>query len=164
MLIRIGKYTLDVDEIKTWEYYMDSEPIKAEESAIYANFIEYIKGCGQDVTDTFNKLGIPEATYAVEIFFIGSENEESVKCAIWYHICGEILKVSEDDDMPQPIKELDIDFSETVYLADDNFPRPMIQMEVRVTVPWLLDGPNDYYCECDDIDAEYFDDEDDVNL
>ena len=102
----------------------------------------------------FNELG-NDIRKAVEIMVWCSENNgQALYYGGFYHICGELLsgenfwKDSGEINMSEVYSITEgyrVGFSRQTALLEENFPNPVIQMEIDFhNVPWVLENENSY--------------------
>ena len=116
------------------------------------NFINAAPSLPNDVFGFFEELGIdllkPSEVY--ENYY----EDGKVFYGGFYHIVGNYLS---GDDVWQPVAKdhshqnitemfhvtdnFDIGFTHMVAIVPEGFPKPLLQMEVSFTLPWVLDEP-----------------------
>lgn len=64
---------------------------------------------------------------------------------VFWHLCGRIVSGEDTHGTPMPQEEAYVcTFSTLCGLVQEDFPRPVVQLDMNVRLPWLLDEPNTY--------------------
>ena len=153
--MKLGIYELEVDAERTRKFYHRNGGISCDCDGCQ-NFTKAISQLPDPVKAFLDQFGIDPAKPA-ELSAIYAPSDDTVFYDGFYHICGTILQGTEPYiqigekhfqlDTKYSI-ELDAEnsvfFSNDVHLLDDNFPKPVFQMNVFFTLPWVLPKPNPY--------------------
>ena len=135
--VRIGHWEIEHDKIATQNAYALLPTIVQNCNCISCR--NYYNACLQfpnEVLDFFSSLGTDPAKAA----------------EIYYHIMGNVLS---GEDVWQPVgtnhnvqaemlrlaDDYEIGFSYATDLVDENFPRPVCQIEIAFRVPWVIAEP-----------------------
>ena len=151
-------------QIAGWLIEYDKTATKAAYSALSLdigctchtcrNYCAYIPALPNEVSDFFVEFGIDPAKPS-EVY----ENifeDGKVFYGGFYHFVGNYLY---GDDAWQPVSknhehqkvtefykiadDFEIGFTKSVALVPDGFPNPVVQMEIRFTLPWVLEEAYD---------------------
>ena len=153
--MHLGIYELEFDADRTRQFYQQNNQISCDCDGCQ-NFAAAISQLPEQVKEFLDQFGIDPAKPA-EISAIYAPSDDTVFYDRFYHICGTILKSTTPYIQTgekqfqldtQYLIELDAEnsvfFSNDVHLLDDNFPKPVFQMNVFFTLPWVLTKPNSY--------------------
>lgn len=155
-LLEIGKYLLDIDTDKTKEFYSLTDEISCDCQGC-RNFKKWSINLHKDLFSFFESLGVnPEK---LEEMSICCKNKNgTVFYNGYYNICGKILqgknekiRISKnhykypDDALVEISESFSVSFFDNdIYLLNEDFPKPVIKMNINADVPWLLDEK----CDC----------------
>jgi hypothetical protein len=147
---QIAGWLIELDKKATELAYAERPLGMSCSCHICRNYSAAISSFPSEVDAFFNELGIDIAKPS-EIYECNFENNQ-ILYGGFFHIVGSYLS---GDDMWQPVAENDtaqktielfkitdgfhIGFTQGTALVPDNFPRPVLQMEIRFTAPWILD-------------------------
>ena len=153
--MQLGIYELEVDAERTWQFYQQAGEITCDCDGCQ-NFIAAISLLPERVKEFLEQFGIDPAKPA-ELSAIYAPSDDTVFYDGFYHICGTILKgttpyiqIGEKHFQLDPLYSIELDsensvfFSNDVHLLEDNFPKPVFQMNIFFTLPWVLPKPNSY--------------------
>lgn len=145
--LKIGSWIIEVDGNQTKAFY-DNQPLITQDwdSIFEENYVLACETFPQKVKDFFNSLGIdPRKQGEVNEY---KENEDGTHVyGGFYFIVGKILSGPDfwvnTDKGPTPnfdsISGIQIAFTNELAMAPEaNFPKPVIQLEFQLNVPWLL--------------------------
>lgn len=158
----MGQNIIDVDVERTRQFYRTANVITdgctCDGCCNYAKAIGYFP---QSVHDLFCELGI-DLGKAAEIWAVSAfDSGKELLYGGFYHICGKLLSdtdvwVLEQNDKIDTLKNQEkllmyeieknysIGFTEDCHLIEENFPEPVIQMEINFCIPWVLEVMNGY--------------------
>lgn len=161
MIIQLADYILDVDVERTRTYYERPDvPTTSEGCTCWGcrNFDKAIVTAPATVTDFLHSLGI-DPRKPLEVFSVKGEREPdgTVWYNGWYHVCGKVIKNSDNvqvhvDDKGREIVTYDwakaytpdaeypfeiMPMPQTDLLHKD-FPTPAIQLEFDTRLPYVL--------------------------
>ena len=153
--MKLGIYELEVDAERTRKFYQQNSGISCDCDGCQ-NFVKAISQLPEPVKAFLDQFGIDPANPA-EVSAIYAPSDDTVFYDGFYHICGTILQGTEPYiqigekqfqlDMQYCIEldaESSVFFTNDVHLLDQNFPKPVVQMNVFFTLPWVLPRPNPY--------------------
>lgn len=156
MIFDIGIYQLDIDVEKTAAFYRTDGGITCD-CAGCRNYVKAVEELPADVLQFFRQFGVDPAK-PIEVSATPAIDEDSVYYGGFYYVCGIFLRDTEPW-IQTAEKEfrfdqqcwVDLDDHRSVFfmkprwgILDENFPTPVIQMEIGFTLPWVLDEPNPY--------------------
>lgn len=142
--IQLSNWIIDIDAEKTKEYY---DGIRVEDGCDCAYCRNYIKGCetfSEKVLEFYRMLGIDPRKEGEFMEFEATADDEHLYMG-FYHLVGEIVKEPSDkrekwDDLNIiKIYNMKFTFNKDLDLVPEDFPKPVIQLEFEVMLPWLLD-------------------------
>lgn len=147
--IKLGSWTIEVDVSKTRSFYDNYHLITEDCECDYcANYVLACDKFPKSTKELFNFLGIEPRKEGEVSQYI--ENQDGTHLyAAFYHTVGKIIEgpklwvpSSEDSEVSLPNfvehHGVDIGFSEDLALVPEGFPKPTIQFEIQMNVPWLL--------------------------
>ncbi|MDI3478507.1 MAG: hypothetical protein PWQ59_2032 [Thermoanaerobacterium sp.] len=141
--VYLQNWVLMIDAERTKEYY---DSIAVEEGCLCIYCKNYIKNCetfSKEVLNFYTMLGIDPQKEG-EFMEFETDTDEHLYMG-FYHLVGEIIKrpgneTKKWDDLN--IIEIDnvkFTFTDDLDLVPENFPKPVIQLEFEVELPWLLE-------------------------
>ena len=151
MVFEFGNYKLDIDVEKTREFYGRAGRITDGCTCQGCrNYEKWAASVWAEPKQTFEQMGVAMEK-ACEVY-VNCQNEDgSVFYGGFYHLCGRIIhgdmvweKVSENHAV---LKEMSfaelcdgyqVAFTDEIVLLENDFPAPVIQMEVMANIPWVL--------------------------
>ncbi len=156
MLFTFGSYTLDIDVDRTRAFYARPDVKTTSEKCVCTgcqNYDAAILLASPEVLNFFERLGIDPRKSAEVYDLLGGDPDEEGKMYYngWYHVCGVRLQ-GEDAwvDVTNEMKHLDdakmytvddafkVSFEEGVMMLHEDFPSPVLQMEIDAHLPWVL--------------------------
>lgn len=141
--VQLGNWVLDIDAEKTKKYY---DSITVEEGCNCAYCRNYIKNCksfSKEVLDFYAVLGIDPQKEG-EFMEFETDTDKHLYMG-FYHLVGEIVEKPDvnsskwDDVNIVEINNVEFTFTDELDLVPDDFPRPVIQLEFEVMLPWVLE-------------------------
>lgn len=139
--IRIEKWLLEIDPIKTREFY--SKDMDVCNCLYCLNYVESTKLLKTPISDIFNELGIlPEKPAHLSDF-----PSEEVGTRIYmgdYHFVGRVLEgelctVSNFNEMNTiQVENFTLGFTEELVFVPEEFPSPVLQLSFESNMPWVL--------------------------
>ncbi|MDR7239148.1 hypothetical protein [Neobacillus drentensis] len=144
--IKVGSRVIEIDVKRTKEFYKNYQLITEDCGCDYCS--NYLLACDtfpKDIMNIFNLLGIDPRKEG-EVYEC-LENEDGTHLyGGFYHIVGRII---DGPDLWIPTEEgeefsslghneIETEFNKDLALVPDDFPRPVIQFEFQMNVPWLL--------------------------
>lgn len=150
--IQLANWILDIDSEKTKKYY---DSITIEDNCTCAYCRNYIKACesfSKDVLDFYKLLGIDPQKEGEFMEYKIDINKHLYSG--FYHLIGEIVKRPSNKKTWDDLNIINVDnvkfvFTDKLDLVPDNFPKPVIQLEFEVVLPWLLN--ENYWNEIKDV-------------
>jgi hypothetical protein len=157
MIFEFGTYRIDADIESTRAFYRDHAVKIADacDCADCQNFDKAIRRVSADVLHFFDSLGIAPCKGAEVYNVTGGEPDTNglILYHGFYHLSASLSK---GDPIWIPHEKqgkrlnmsafyalnehFRIGFTEEVELLEDNFPKPCIQLEILVHLPWILDS------------------------
>lgn len=161
MEVRFGPYALDVDIQKTRLFYQEANNVSAGCSCPGCrNFEKAIEVLPDEIKNFFDALGI-DGKKPAEVYVNTVNADGLVSYGGFYHLCGRLLRGEsawETVKSNQKItvsrwdiskaysisKDFHISFQENCCLVEAGCPKPVLQLEMEINVPWVLDEPNNF--------------------
>lgn len=151
MLFEFGPYKVDIDIPKTRLFY--------EKYGLAAggcdcdgcrNFAKAADTFPQPVLSFFTRLGI-DAGKPCECYAQYTNENGTLLYGGFYHVCGTLPnkegKKRESicqEEYFNVSPDFGICFTDSVCLLEENFPAPVIQLEISANLPWVLQEENSY--------------------
>ena len=145
--IKVGGYVLEIDVNQTRQFYEKHHFITEDCDCDYcANYILACDTFSSEVKHLFNILGIDPRKEGEISEYIENDDGTHLYSAL-YHIVGKIIDRTELQLLTNSEKgvsipncdEVEIDFNEKdLDLVPDDFPKPTVQFEIQLNIPWLL--------------------------
>lgn len=163
MRFQFGQFEIDVDVDKTREFYRNAELISEGcECPGCRNYEKAVDFLPNEVTSFFDSLGV-DMKKAAEVWATMANPDGSVLYSGFYHLCGELLSCENNQaEMPMDkrrkglshwdvsrnyslTKNYDISvFDECGSLIEEDFPLPVLEIEIDADIPWVLNEENIY--------------------
>lgn len=140
--IKLGPWVIDVDVSRTKRFYEEFHFITEDCSCSYcANYILACEKFPPEIKNLFDSLGInPCKEREVSEFM---ENDDGTHLYhSFYHIVGRVIegpKLDEKETSTYNLTGFEIGFTENIDLVPEKFPRPTLQIEFEMNIPWVLD-------------------------
>ncbi len=151
MLFEFGPYKADIDVYKTKLFY--------EKHGLAAggcdcdgcrNFARAAETLPQPVRSFFTQLGI-DIRKPCECYVHYTNEDGTLLYGGFYHVCGTLPnkegKKRESicqEEYFNVSPDFGICFTDSVCLLEENFPAPVIQLEISANLPWVLQEENSY--------------------
>jgi hypothetical protein len=141
--IRLSNWIIDIDTEKTKEYY---DRLTVEEGCTCAYCRNYIKACeafSKEVLDFYKMLRIDPRKEG-EFMEFETDTDKQLYMG-FYHLVGKIVKRPSnktekwDDLNIIKVDNVKFTFTDELDLVPEDFPKPVIQLEFEVMLPWLLE-------------------------
>lgn len=159
MRLEFEPFLIDADPECTRAYYESASGIGCDCSGC-RNYERAAAEFPQELLEFFRTLGVDPKKPA-EVYVNGTQEDGRLWYGGFYHLRGALLRgkggwrMVAADEMCQtsvwepescyPVSDsFRIAFVEDAALVDPNFPRPVLQMEIDASLPWLLEEENDY--------------------
>lgn len=143
MRIEKGRYIAQVDIEATRAAY-DKRPQIQCECAGCRNYLRVVDNAPAELAEFLQSLGV-DIHKPVEMTQYNVTSGEMAQYGGFFHLVGEYeggaypdIKPS-DDDFTFHVGESTLFFSREVSMVEDEFPRPVLQLEVFVWLPWVLE-------------------------
>ncbi|MEW5822226.1 MAG: hypothetical protein AB1782_18675 [Cyanobacteriota bacterium] len=132
-------WKIKVDIKKTLEVYKSISVINCE--CIYCQ--NYLQACDlyePEIKKLFDNLGV-DVKKSPEIYTMNQGEDGRHFYGGWYHFIGEIIDGEKELKSYQTFsKDFQIAFTETIYMKNDQFTDPIVQLEFVGYLPWVLDA------------------------
>ncbi|MCM3618390.1 hypothetical protein M3936_12440 [Sutcliffiella horikoshii] len=143
--IKIGSAVMEVDVVKTKEFYSGYHSITDDCACDYcANFVRASDCFSEEVKELFASLGIDPRKEG-ELSHYEENADGTHFYSAFYHFVGRMMDVpllSDKDRSSLTFLELQgvhIAFHEKLELVPEGFPVPTLQLEIQLNVPWMLE-------------------------
>lgn len=157
MLFEIAQYRLDIDVVKTKQFYKNADFVSKSCSCDDClNFEKAVATLPPLVITFFSNLGI-DMKKVCECYVNFSYDDGTLLYGGFYHVCGTLLngesawkKINEniscwDDETAFHISpDFYVSFQKDVALLEKDFPLPVIQLDFSARIPWVLEKSNTY--------------------
>ncbi len=155
MLYKFGEYEVDIDVERTKRFYQESvhELTEGCDCSGCRNFRKAYEQTPHEVKSFFAKLGVDILQAPDMSVYNGSCEKKTLFYNGFVHLCGIILKDGAERSTVAPdcvrIEEsswytvadgCSVMFTKDCALMERDFPKPVIQMEVNIDIPWVLEG------------------------
>jgi hypothetical protein len=141
--IQISNWIIDVDVEKTKEYYNRITVEKGCNCIYCRNYIKCCETFPKEVLEFYKMLGIDPKKEG-EFMEFGIEDDKHLYMC-FYHFVGRIVKRASDkirtwDDLNIiEVNDTEFTFTNNLDLVPEEFPKPVLQLEFAVKLPWLLE-------------------------
>lgn len=159
MRFDLGSVSLDVDVKRTKEYYQTAPGLLCSCPGC-RNFDRAAEHLPARVSAFFHSLGIDPRKPA-EVYVNYTEDNGMLRYGGFYHLCGAMLRGEGGRDSIESApgghtsvwnretscritEHFHAAFSQAIALLEENFPEPVLQMEIDASLPWLLTEENRY--------------------
>ena len=154
MIFAFGAFSVDVDVERTRKYYAESARTLTEGCDCIAcqNFVKAYQNIDPRIRDFFDSLGVDPRKAPDMSAMHGDAKTNMMYYLGWCHLCGTVISgesawVPDSDRSCHWEEERAFAVTETCRvsvnnqcaLVDDSFPRPVLQLEVDIQVPWVLE-------------------------
>lgn len=161
MEVQFGPYALDIDVQKTSSFYKKMNNVSSGCSCpVCRNFEKAADILPDEIKRFFDSLGI-NIKKPAEVYANAVNADGLVSYGGFYHLCGRLLSGESawvtaksnkkatsfywDTSKTYAVsKNFNVSFTEDCSLAEDDFPKPVLQMEIDANIPWVLEEPNDF--------------------
>jgi len=146
MQMKIGNVMADVDVAATQRFYASAPRLLVPcDCPGCRNFCQAVRHMQKDARALLEQLGIDPENPA-EQWGMCAENAGSmlVYNAFW-HLCGQLVSPETEPFLPLPQQnQCTYRVSAQCGLVSEDFPRPVLQLDMNLRLPWLLDEQNPY--------------------
>ena len=157
LVFDFGKYILDIDVNKTREFYGQAKALTDRcDCQGCKNYAAWAEGLSPETKDRLETVGL-SLEKAQEVYVKCRFPDGTLSYGGWYHLCGRILQgpdpwVRVDDRSRYLARECfvymgedyRVTFTEDISLLDEEFPMPVIQMEIEAKLPFTLPEDCEY--------------------
>lgn len=155
MIFHFGNFTIDVDVEQTRNYYRETSRTLTEgcDCMECRNFVKAYEGFDPRIRDFFESLGVDICKAPDMTAYHGDVEKNTLHYEGFCHLCGTILggesawvpgsdgRITWDEARAFAVTETcHVSFQERCYLLEADFPKPVIQMDVEICVPWVLEN------------------------
>lgn len=147
--LTVGSWVIEIDVKRTKDFYKRYHLITEDCGCYFCS--NYVLACDtfpNQIMNIFNLLGIDPRKEG-EVYECMKNEDGTHLYGGFYHIVGKIIN---GPDLSMPTmegeessslhfighNEIEIGFNKDLALVPDDFPRPVIQFEFQMNVPWLL--------------------------
>ena len=159
MRLTFGPFILNVDAERTQAYYHSQEPGIGCSCSGCRNYERVAAAFPEKLQDFFRALGIDPQKPA-EVYVNCTQADGRLWYGGFYHLRGRLLQgeggwytVAEDgtsktrawdrESCYLAAENFRVAFTEDAALVAPDFPRPVLQLEIDASLPWLLEEEND---------------------
>lgn len=155
MILDLGISQLEIDPERTAAFYAQAPGIGCDCDGC-RNYAKAAENLPAPVQELFRQLGIDPRKPA-EVYVNCAPTKDTVFYGGWYHICGTVRKGHSPwiriDERHSTFDEAyrvrltencNVYLNDKIYLLEEGFPTPVIQLEIEFTLPWVLPIPNTY--------------------
>ena len=151
-MFHFQSFSVDVDVEKTRKYYEESRRMLTEgcDCILCRNFLAACGILDGDIRQFFDSLGVDIRKAPDMTTMHGDKERNILYYQGFYHICGTILDGGEEKCHEkyrwQQTAEYEIFpafkvfFTTRSALIEGTFPKPVLQLEVDMEVPWVMGG------------------------
>ncbi len=150
MIFTFGGFTVDIDVEKTRRFYEQSMQTLTEGCDCIAcqNFVKASTHIAPKIGDFFAQLGVDICKAPDMSAMHGEPDRQILHYWGFYHLCGTIIDgvnvrvadgLIDPEQMYEVVPSCRIWFTDQCALLEPEFPAPIIQMEVEIEVPWVLE-------------------------
>lgn len=152
MIFQSEQYKIDVDVERTRCFYEKAVPVNEQCPCDGCqNFAEAIQSLPNSVKTFFSQLGA-DLKKISECYVLDADTHGNLHYGGICHICGTLLdsdgNTSNGSVDPNTLfhvsPDLQIALSEDISLLEEDFPTPVIQLDLYVDLPWVLEKENTY--------------------
>ncbi|MDE6701058.1 MAG: hypothetical protein K2K10_08635 [Acetatifactor sp.] len=157
-----GNYKVDIDVEKTRTFYNQADFItsgcQCDGCCNYEKAVDYFP---DQVKSFFAEIGVDLKKAAEIIAYVAENDGKSIYYGGFYHVCGVMMSNTDvwisqwdqenthlssldDDSMYSIAENYKIGFTNKCALIEDNFPAPVLQIEIAFHCPWVLEKENTY--------------------
>ena len=144
----IAEWTVFHDREATREFYNGHHLITDDCDCLYCrNYLRAIPELPKELLALLDRFGIDPRKEA-EVYQCMKNEDGRHLYGASYHLVGELMVdedyIASEDDLYKRdglyllFKDYCIRFSSDVVLVPESFPRPVIQLEFQVTIPWVV--------------------------
>ena len=157
MIIQTPKFTIDIDTEKTKAYYNTAALISEGcDCSGCRNYEKAMDTISDEVKSFFAQLGV-DMKKASEVYVNCPNADGTTLYGGWYHVCGKMISGEsawspaesefmrwDEEKMYLIVDNFGVSASDSCLMLDNDFPRPVVQIEIHADIPWVLEEKNDY--------------------
>ena len=151
MIFKFEPYEINVDIEKTRAFYENAELVSEQCTCDGCqNFAKAVDILPESVKGFFTSLGI-DMRKAAECYVYNKNEDGSLFYGGIYHLCGTILRgkstevtFSDGTCWKEITLDFQIAFGDNICLLEEDFPLPVIQLNITANIPWVLEKENPY--------------------
>lgn len=149
MIFDFGAFTIDGDVEKTKKYYRETSRTLTEGCGciLCQNFLAAYETLDPQIRQFFDSMGVDVCKAADMTSMHGDEERNILYYEGFCHLCGEIVAGGMEENKtfsrtPEyPVAAgCTVRFSTQCNLVEKSFPAPVLQMDVKLKVPWVVGG------------------------
>lgn len=148
MEFTFGLYRVDVDVEKTKNIYKRLPLVSESCPCEYcSNYEAAADNLHPDIHAFFNSIGA-DIKKPTEVYVNYENDDGTIYYGGFYHVCGTLLShdgddassidIGDDRDPYEVCENFRVSFQPNCDLLEDEFPAPVLQIEIREDVPWVL--------------------------
>lgn len=138
MVLHFGENIIDIDVERTREFYKKAANItddcRCQGCRNYEIAVDFLP---KEVKDFFDMIGA-DMKKSPEVYVNCLNEDNTLFYGGFYHICGTIIRKQPDGETFTISENYRIWVEEHSDLLEDNFPLPVIQLEISANIPWVL--------------------------
>ena len=155
MLFEFNQFCIDIDVASTKDFYEKAKFITDSCSCDGCmNFAHAVENLPEIIKEFFSKIGI-DMKKICECYVNCTNTDGTLLYGGFYHVCGTMqrgqsawVKCSEttaywNEKFTYLLSpNFQISFQNEIHLLEDNFPLPVLQLEILANIPWVLQKSN----------------------
>lgn len=150
MLFELEKYTLDIDVDRTRDFYIHADKITDGCNCQGCrNYEKWAASLSAEPKYILERMGV-RLEKTTEVYVNCPNDDGSLFYGGFCHLCGKIvqgpknMRTFEKDAFITLTENFQVAFTEDIALLENNFPLPVIQMEILANIPFVLLEKCDY--------------------
>lgn len=152
MLMRFGEHLVDIQIEETRRYYQAKMPENDCECPGCENFRRFADACDSRIPQAFAALGVENMRQIYEIIPYHAERAQDDAMGGnpyggFFPVVDTIVSesaVNPENSTRRVTDSFALRLSDHISLMPEDFPSPMVQIEMWATLPWLLPCENPY--------------------
>lgn len=152
MIFNFGNAIADIDVERTRKYYSTNDSVNDCDCIGCKNYRAYIDNCDYKIKEIFSSMGIDDLKCITEIIPYDELKQDYEKLGGnlyggFYHVCGKIIE-NESNNLEDTkviiTDKYEIYLVENIALVPNDFPQPVLQIEIFAHIPWVIEEENEY--------------------
>lgn len=157
MVFTFGQYKVDIDVNQTRQFYKNARLISEGCSCGGCrNYERAVSELPVQMTEFFTDIGI-DMRKACEVYVNCGNSDGTLFYGGFYHVCGTVLSgisawtptgatIShwEQEQAFPVVNGFNVSFQSECDMLEQEFPLPVIQLEISANVPWVLPEKSTY--------------------